>query len=166
VPVHEEPVEDLVDAVDREVVGDRRDCVVPALDVDPVHGGLLRHPPAPEADVALPVVPRVGRFVRPVAGELALEFVEALAEPLQRVATLGRAVIPLLGTLPEAHARDLVRVDLAGVHQRLADRPARAGRYVGLQPLGRHLQHPLGVGPHVLEVLLRRHAAILSLPSR
>lgn len=113
--ISDEQFEELVDAVERDVLRDRREFDTgDLLGVHPVHHRLLAHPPDPEADRLIRPVPGRGRVLGPVRVEGRGQRGEAVVEHADRIRVQVRRR-PVLGERPEPDALHLVQVGLRDV---------------------------------------------------
>ena len=139
--------------------------VVAALDVDPVHRGLLRHPAVPERRRAAWASCQVQDAASgPRCSRIVEQLVALLAEPAP--AGPARPSGPCdhaLGSRgrPPVHGRDLVAEHRAGVLDRVAHGPARAQRHRDVEVAGRgDVEDAVGVGAQVAQEVVGREAAV------
>ena len=157
----QEQVEHLVDAVDRQVGVDGRGGAPPVLDVEPVHGGLLRHAPVPEPDGLILGPPGVGRRLGAALAQDGEHGIERGREPRHQVgARRHRLVLARLGATLEHDAGDPAAVHVGRVIDAGAHVPAGARRDGGVErPVGSRLGQAPAVVLDQLEVPLGGHGA-------
>ena len=123
--------QELVDAVVGQVGRDRGQLRPGAqLGVDAVDDGLLGHPPDPEPDRLVRLVPGEGVRLGSAGGELGGQRRVGPVEQARAASSLvetGRRPLRRVGA--QAHALDLVQVDRADVADQVGDRPLRTARH-------------------------------------